>query len=85
MNRIIALLFFSILLACSIAFGTEAPAPAIAAQSPSIMTWIMSNSAAIFGVCLAISEFMALIPGFQGNGILDAIIKALTVLSKKPE
>jgi hypothetical protein len=37
----------------------------------------------ILGVLLGISESLALIPACKSNGILDAIIKVLKVLSKK--
>ncbi|MDD5107576.1 MAG: hypothetical protein PHC49_18430 [Desulfuromonadaceae bacterium] len=87
MRTLFLLGLFCLFAICS-AFAADSlpvPAAAAAAQTPSILTWAMANSAAIFGVALAISEFLALIPGFHGNGILDAIIKALSTLSKKPE
>jgi len=63
--------------------ATTAAAPAAAAADPSLFAWFVANKAAIFGVALAISEFLTLIPGFKGNGILDTIIQALKVLSAK--
>lgn len=67
------------------AFGAD-PAPGAAAPvAPALADWLMLNKAAIFGVCLAISEFLSLIPGFHGNGILDTVIKALRMLTGKQQ
>ncbi len=72
---------------CSIAPFAFAADPvtttAAVAADPSLFAWFVANKAAIFGVALAISEFLTLIPGFKGNGILDTIIQALKVLSAK--
>jgi len=65
-----------------LAFAAD-PAATTAAADPSLFAWFVANKAAIFGVALAISEFLTLIPGFKGNGILDTIIQALKVLSAK--
>jgi len=62
---------------------TQTAASATATAAPSIMAWFQANQAAIFGLALAISEFLALIPAFKGNGILDTIIKALKLLTGK--
>lgn len=88
MKRLISFICLSLLLAAVTAFGADAVAPATAAApatSSSTMAWIMANATAIFAVALAVSEFLALIPGLQGNGILDAIIKALRSLAGKSE
>lgn len=77
--RLILALF--ILTICTVAFGADAVA---VAPAPSIMEWFIVNKAAVFGAALALSELLSLIPGFQGNGILDTIKKALVQLSGKP-
>ncbi len=66
-----------------LAFAADPAATTTAAADPSLFAWLIANKAAIFGVALAISEFLTLIPGFKGNGILDTIIQALKVLSAK--
>ena len=48
-----------------------------------MIEWTMANWPYIVAVLLAISELMAVIPKFQGNGILDAIIKILQTAAKK--
>lgn len=86
MKRFISFICLSLLLAAVTVFGADAVAPAavaVPAASNSTMAWIMANATAIFAVALAVSEFLALIPGLQGNGILDAIIKALRSLAGK--
>ena len=89
MFYVLALLLITVAVASAAAVATVAApvvaaVPTVVAASPSFMDWIMGNKTAIFGVCLAISEFMSLIPAFKGNGILDTIIKALELLSNKP-
>jgi len=80
-----SLALISTLIVCLIV----AVAPCVAGQAATTTTdtgaiaWITANSAAIFGLLLAISEFMALIPGLKGNGILDSIIKTLKALAGK--
>lgn len=81
MRRIFAFMFLFTLSLVAYAFGADAVAPVVAA--PSFMAWMQAHTTEIFGLALIISEFLALIPGFQGNGILDTIIKALRVLSGK--
>lgn len=76
------------LLILSVAFASLALAadPAsVQAAAPSFLAWFTANTAVILGVALAISELLAVVPAFKGNGILDTIIKALQELSKKPE
>jgi len=75
-----ALAAAAIVSAETVAPGTTQTA---ATAAPSIMAWFQANQAAIFGLALAISEFLALIPAFKGNGILDTIIKALKLLTGK--
>lgn len=71
----------------SVAMGVDAvpvpvPAPAV---SISVLDWFKANTAVVIGLALAISEVLALIPGIKGNGIVDAIIKALKVLANKEQ
>lgn len=77
--------FFTVLMLCftTVAFGADA-APAAVPASTGIFAWFQSNTNAVIVVALAVSEFLSLIPAFQGNGILDTIIKALKALSAKP-
>lgn len=56
-----------------------------AAKTVGFLDWFMQNSTIVFAAALALSELLALIPGFQANGILEGIIKALKLLSAKPE
>lgn len=91
MNRFISLLF-TLLFLClaAVAFAADPAAVApldsgnIAAAEPSIALWIKAYLPIILGVALAISEGLAVIPQFQGNGLLDTIIKSLRALSGKP-
>lgn len=62
-----------------IAFAAD-PA-AVAAPAPvSLVGWFSSNEVPILKLALALSEFLALFKVFQGNGILDTIIKGLRAL-----
>lgn len=78
---------FTVLMLMVVAFTVPAmaadAAPA-AATAPSFMAWLQANTTLILGLALAISELLAAIPAFNGNGILDTIIKALQALSAKP-
>jgi hypothetical protein len=56
--------------------------PAVDA-APSILDWFKANLPAILGVALAISEALSVTPWFQGNGILDSIVKSLKFLTSK--
>jgi uncharacterized membrane protein len=73
MKRRIAITILAALLCASAASAAD--------QGTTAPSWIMNNSGTIFGALLAISELMALIPAFKGNGILDSIIKALKALA----
>ena len=81
------------LIVCTVAltFGADPTAvvvPAVAtpaAAAPSILDWFQANEAAIFAAALAVSEMLALIPGFAGNGVIDTCIKALKLLSGKAD
>ena len=77
------LVLVCVLLACSInAFAAD---PAVAAAATvGFMDWFKQNTSACLGVVVAISELLALIPGFKGNGILDTILKAAKFMSEKP-
>lgn len=55
------------------------------APNPSLLDWFAANKTVIFGAALALSELLAIIPAFKGNGILDTIIKALQMLSGKEQ
>jgi len=85
LKRLIVAMVMALAAAAIVSAETAAPGttPATATASPSIMAWLQTNQAAIFGLALAISEFLSLIPGFKGNGILDTIIKALKLLTGK--
>jgi len=51
--------------------------PAATVPPLSIMEWFTVNSALVFGVAWAISELLAVIPAFKGNGFLDIILNFL--------
>lgn len=70
-----------VLLPCLV-FGIEAATPT---ASVGVMEWVMMNKIAVLTLLLAISEFLALIPGIQGNGILDSIIKLLKAVATPPK
>lgn len=74
-----------LLLVMCVAGAFAETAPAAAPAAPSLFDWFMANKTAVFGVALAISEFLSIIPAFKGNGILDTIIKALQTLSGKEQ
>jgi len=82
--RLILSLMLIIICTAALALGADV-APIVAVPSPSILDWFAVNKAVIFGAALAISELLSLIPGFQGNGILDTIKKGLALLSGKPQ
>jgi len=82
MKRLIAFIVFAAVLTIATLSGAADQAATTTTDTGAI-AWITANSAAIFGLLLAISEFMALIPGLKGNGILDSIIKTLKALSGK--
>lgn len=46
---------------------------------------IINNWTLIATVLLGVSESLALIPAVAANGIVDAVIKFLRLLVKKPE
>ena len=83
MKKLFCLLAVLGVLVSSVAMAADAVVPA--ATTPSLMAWFQANTAVILGVALAISELLAQIPAFKGNGILDTIIKALQALSEKPQ
>jgi hypothetical protein len=64
--------------------ATVAPPGVAVAAEPTAMQWVTANLATIFLVLLGISESLALLPWFKGNGIMDMIIKALRTLAGKP-
>lgn len=68
-----------------VAFAAESAIAVIAAPvpAPTLFSWFNANSVPILALALVISELLATIPGFQGNGILDTIIKALRALTQK--
>ena len=81
MKRIfLVLLVVWMMLFVTIAFAAEAVTPA---ASQSLFDWLTVNAAIILGAALAVSEALALIPAFQGNGILDTIIKFLKLIMAK--
>lgn len=82
MKKMISLIVLIAVVAIAAISGA---AEAVAAPAPSLLSWFMANSTVILAMLLAVTEVLALIPGFKGNGILDTIIKALQVLSKKEE
>lgn len=47
------------------------------------MEWIQANWGYIVAVLLAVSELLAVIPQFKGNGFLDTIIKVLKTSTTK--
>lgn len=85
LKRLVVAMAMALAAAAIVSAETAAPGttPATATTTPSIMAWFQANQAAIFGLALAISEFLALIPAFKGNGILDTVIKALKLLTGK--
>lgn len=70
-----------------IAVTVPAMAADVVAPSPAtgFVGWVMANTTAIVVVLLAVSEFLALIPGLSGNGILDSIIRILKSMAGKSE
>jgi hypothetical protein len=88
MKKLISVLFvclLSIMIVAGVVFGADAVVPVVAtaAASTTLLGWFQANSVAVLTLALVISEFLGLIPAFQGNGILDTIIKALKVLGAK--
>lgn len=77
------LILLAILGFATLAFGADVVPVAVPAQT-GVISWFQANTNAVLYMALVISEVMALIPGFQGNGILDTIIKALQALGAKP-
>ena len=49
----------------------------------SIIEWVTINSTLLFGLALAISEVLALIPGIKQNGIFQTILTFLRKKNKK--
>lgn len=91
MKRFISLLFTIaclciVTVACAADPAAVVPLDAgnIAAAKPSFMAWVTANLPIILGVALALSEALAVIPQFQGNGLLDTVIRSLRALSGRP-
>ncbi|KAB0668928.1 hypothetical protein F6V30_13910 [Oryzomonas sagensis] len=84
------ILLVTMLVACMAvaAFGADpvavvAPATVTPAATVGFLDWFKQNTSLVLGVALALSELLAAIPAFKGNGILDSIIKGLVALSGK--
>lgn len=89
-SRLLLIAIIAMAVCCTMVFGADTAATTTAVattttQSVTFLSWCQAHTAAIFGIALAISEFLAMIPSLSGNGILDAIIKALKVLLGKSE
>ncbi len=69
-----------VLAAEAVAPGVTAPA---AAAAPSLVAWFQANQVYVYGALLAISELLGVVPQFQGNGVIDTIIKAIKLLMAK--
>lgn len=83
--KILAALLLSILIIAvvsAVAMAAEAVAPASAAGQTSV-NWFVANATPLLGSALAISESLALIPGIKENGILDIVIKLLSLIVPK--
>lgn len=84
-TRLVAICFAVLYLVFAISISVFAEDAASTATSTDVFTWFAINGAAVLGVLLAISELLALMPWFKGNGILDSIIKGLKFLgASKP-
>ena len=85
MKKFFLFLALVVVFVAAVCFGADAVVPAAAAvPAVGFMDWFKQNATAVIGAALALSEVLSLIPAFQGNGILDTIIKALKVMSEKP-
>ncbi|BDV42423.1 hypothetical protein GURASL_13460 [Geotalea uraniireducens] len=74
--------------ACGLALAADPVAAATPVVTPgvpqaSLFAWFRQNLVYVLGVALAISELLGVIPTFQGNGVLDSIIKSLKFLISK--
>lgn len=76
------LLMLVFILISAIAIAAESVAPVV---NQTWFEWVDINAVVLLGAALAISEVLALIPGFKGNGILDTIIKFIKLLISKKE
>ena len=86
MKKVFLFLVLALVTMAAVCFGADAIAPVVATPaSVGFLDWFKQNTALVLGVALAISELLAQIPTFKGNGIVDTIIKALRVLSEKPK
>lgn len=81
MKGLILFVVMITLAAATVAFGDAAATTP--AATTTVVSWFSENGTMVLLALLAISEVLALIPGLQGNGILDAIIKLLKSMVKK--
>jgi len=79
---LLLMLVFILISAIGVAAETAVSA---ATANQSWFEWLDVNALILLGAALALSEVLALIPGFKGNGILDTIIKFIKLLISKKE
>lgn len=70
-------ILMALTLATAVAFAAT---PDAAPAAPTFLGWFTANENGLLKFALALSEFLALFKVFQGNGILDTIIKGLKAL-----
>lgn len=74
-----AIVVMLLIMTCQIAVGANATQTA---SDPSVIEWASANIDLIFGIALAISEFLGATPWLKGNGIIDGIIKVARLLKR---